>query len=170
MATERLPQAYAQAIYEQATQDWITPLKKAAAALNPGDLETLDNPGVAFDQKQKLLQRSVPANASHEVKNLLSLLASKNEMHLLPQVISEFERYAQRGPLRPTARVTSAVPLTGDERRALEDKMCARFGQEIGFDYVVDPAILGGVIVRVGDKVIDGSVSAKLAALRERLK
>lgn len=66
-------------------------------------------------------------------------------------------------------RVKSAVPLTDDERATLESKLQARFGEALGFEYVVDPAVLGGVLVRVGDQIIDGSVAGKLAALREHL-
>lgn len=170
MANERLPQTYAQAIFEQATAAWLTPLKGIAASLPPSAVEELDNADRAFSKKQELLRRVVPANTAPEVQNFLSLLASKNEVHLLPQVIAEFDRYAQRGAVRPLAKVTSAVALTDAENRALEEKMRPHFGPETDFEYVIDESILGGVIVRVGDKVIDGSVAGKLAALREKLK
>ena len=170
MANEQSPQTYAQALFEQATADWLTPLKSAAECLKPAEIESLDQPRLEFSKKQEILQRALPANTPAEVKNFLFLLASKENVHLLPSIIAEFDRYSQRGPLRPIAKVTSAVPLTADEKRALESKLRARYGQESEFQYVVDPAILGGVIVRLGDKVIDGSVSGKLAALREKLK
>ncbi|MBS1253739.1 MAG: ATP synthase subunit delta [Anaerolineales bacterium] len=68
------------------------------------------------------------------------------------------------------ARITSAVQLTEEERSRLEQSLGRRFGDDLQFEYRVDDSILGGVIVRVGDRVIDGSVASKLAALRERLK
>ncbi len=170
MANERLPEAYAQAIFEQATQSWLAPLKEFADCIKPSDLQELDQPGVPFEKKQEVLQRVLPSNAPNEVRNFLSLLASKNEMHLMPTILSALDRYSQRGPLRPIARVTSTIHLTDADRRELEEKIRGRFGDEMDFEYVIDPAILGGVIVRVGDKVIDGSVSGKLAALRDKLK
>jgi F-type H+-transporting ATPase subunit delta len=151
--------------------DWLTPLKAIAAALvQSGLTHQLDNAGLEFAQKQEMLRPVFPANAAVEVHNLVSLLASKNEVHLLPQIIAEFERYAQRGPSVASIQVTSAVPLTDPEKSTLETKMRAQFGGDAAFEYVVDPTILGGVIVRMGDKVIDGSVSGKLAALKEKLK
>jgi len=66
--------------------------------------------------------------------------------------------------------VTSAVPLIETEKSALEAKLRAQFGDDLACDYAVNPAILGGVTVRIGDKVIDGSVAGKLAELKEKLK
>lgn len=169
MANEQMPQTYAQAIFEQATGDWLAPLRRVQECLEPAQVEALDNPASPFAKKQELLQQALPAELPQEVRNFVSLLASKNQVHLLPHVIAEFDRYAQRGPVRDIAQVTSAVPLTDGERRSIEDKMRARFGRDTDFDYVVNPEILGGVIVRKGDQVIDGSVAAKLAALRGKL-
>lgn len=170
MANEQLPETYAQAVFEQATMSWLLPLKEFVKCLEPGDLEALDRPGLPFSKKQEILTRAMPSNASHEVRNFFSLLASKSEIYLLPNIIQALERMSQRGPLSSVAAVTSAVALTDAEKKALEDKMRRRFGQDLNFIYEVEPAILGGVVVRIGDKVIDGSVSGRLAALREKLK
>ncbi len=75
---------------------------------------------------------------------------------------------------RPTAptltvKVSSAVPLTKEEQAALRGKLEARFGQGLGLTFEVEPAVLGGVVVRVGDQMIDGSVKGKLDALAETL-
>ncbi|MCL5951508.1 MAG: ATP synthase F1 subunit delta [Chloroflexi bacterium] len=168
MANDQTPQTYARAIFEQAAADWLTPLKKAATCFTGVEIDQLDNTGIPFSEKQQIIQRVVP-NASNEVKNFLSLLASRNEMHLLPEIISEFDQYTQRGPSRHVARVKTAIVLTDDEKRALEGKMRGRFGADTEFEYVVDSSILGGVIVRLGDQLIDGSVASKLNALREKL-
>ena len=67
------------------------------------------------------------------------------------------------------ATVTSALPLTGDEQAAVKDDLAKQFAglTEVAFD--VDPGILGGLVVRLGDKVIDGSVQGKMSALRQQL-
>ena len=67
------------------------------------------------------------------------------------------------------AAVTSALPLTGDEQAAVKDDLAKQFAglTEVAFD--VDPGILGGLVVRLGDKVIDGSVQGKMSALRQQL-
>mgnify|MGYP000052910659 CR=1 FL=1 len=70
---------------------------------------------------------------------------------------------------RLVAEVRTAVPLTEAERTALQSKLKARFGDHLAFRFVVDKSVLGGVYVRVGDKVIDGSVAGQLEALRRSI-
>ena len=171
MANERPSQVYAQAVFEKATAGWLVPLRTIAASLaRSGGIEKLDDVGLPFSKKQELLRSVFPKDATQEVQNFLSLLASKNEVHLLPEIINEFDRYAERTTASNVAKITTAVALTAPEKQSLEAKLRNQFGDQIVFDYVIDPAVLGGVIVRVGDKEIDGSVSGKLAALKEKLK
>jgi F-type H+-transporting ATPase subunit b len=66
------------------------------------------------------------------------------------------------------AEVTSALPLSGDEQTSVKAELSARGATEVAFK--VDPRILGGLVVRIGDRVVDGSVSAKLVSLGESLK
>ena len=170
MAHERPSQVYAQAVFEKAMAGWLTPLKTISAALaQSGSLAKLDDAALPFQKKQELLHSVFPKDAAPEVQNFLFLLASKNEAHLLPDIIKEFDRYAEGTTASNIAKVTTAVALTSAEKQSLETKLRSQFGDQIIFDYVINPAILGGVIVRVGDKEIDGSVSGKLAALKEQL-
>lgn len=67
------------------------------------------------------------------------------------------------------AQVTSALPLSEEEKAVLLSNLTARLGTEPQLKFDVDPAILGGLVLKVGDRVIDGSVAGKLGALRERL-
>lgn len=67
------------------------------------------------------------------------------------------------------AVVKSAIPLTEEERIALRKKLENRFGDRLTLRWEVDPTILGGVLIRVGDKIIDGSVAGKLASLKRSL-
>ena len=171
MSNERLAQQYAQVVFETALAKWLTPLRSVATALEQsGAVSKLDDPALAFNKKQELVRTLLPANTPGEVQNLLLELANKNHMHLLSQIVGDLNRFAQRDTVGGTAKVTSAVPLTEGEKSALETKIRAQFGKDLQFDYLTDRAILGGVIIRVGDKVIDGSVAGKLAALEEKLK
>lgn len=171
MPHERLAQTYAHALFEQAIANWLTPLKTIAASLTrDGTIEQLDDAALDYAKKQDLLRAHWSPNTPTEIQNLVSLLASKNHVHLLPRIIATFEQYAQRTETRARARITSAVPLLDAEKTALETKLRAQFGADLTFDYAIEPAILGGIIVRVGDKVIDGSVAGKFAELKEKLK
>jgi F-type H+-transporting ATPase subunit delta len=171
VADERQAQTYAQALFEQAVSNWLAPLKEISASIaNKGLTAKLDDSGVAFAQKQVALKSVVPANAAPQVQNLVSLLVSKNQVHLLPEVVALFEQFGQRSTVGALAKVTSAIPLNASEQQILESKLRAQFGKDLAFDYAVDASLLGGMIVRLGDKVIDASVAGKLAALKEKLK
>ncbi len=171
MANERLAQTYAQALFDQAIAHWLTPLKAIAASLARTDLtEQLDSTTVDFSRKQELARTLFSADTPPQVQNLVLLLASHNHVHLLPQIITLFEQYAQRITLGTRARIASAVPLLDAEKHALETKLRAQFGDDLVFDYTIDPALLGGVLIRVGDKVIDGTIAGKFAEMKEKLK
>lgn len=162
---------YARALFEKAVEKYVRDLNAVNNALEKSNLLTrLDNPGESFDNKKNLLNGIVPANADAEVRNLTYLLASKNQAHLLRDVVSEFDRIVAAGAPVNTAHVTTAVELTNAERANLESKLRAQYGGELAFEYRLDPEILGGVIVRIGDVVIDGSVTGKLAAMKQKME
>jgi F-type H+-transporting ATPase subunit b len=69
-----------------------------------------------------------------------------------------------------TTLVTSALPLTEDEQKVVTSGLAEQLGQVPALKFKIDPAILGGLVIRLGDKVIDGSVAGKLSALEERLQ
>jgi len=68
-----------------------------------------------------------------------------------------------------TVKVSSAVPLTEEEQAVLREKLEARFSQNLDLRFEVERSLLGGIVVRVGDKVMDGSVKGKLEALKQTL-
>lgn len=171
MANERLAQPYAQALFEEALAQYLTPLKTIAVALEQAGLTAqLDDPTLEFAKKQALVQSLLPANTPAHVQNFVFLLASKNHVHLLNEIIANLDHYAKREAVGVRAKITTAIPLTENEKSALETKLRAQFGKDLTFDYAIDASILGGLVVRIGDKVIDASVAGKLAALQEKLK
>jgi F-type H+-transporting ATPase subunit delta len=163
------PQAYAQAILETAVEPWLHNLQTANRRLHEqGLIPWLDNPAIDLSAKKArvtTLLRDLPL----QVNNLILLLVSQGDTHLLDATIAEFGRQAGGGMGVKVAYVKSAVPLAEEEKAALERQLASRYGQDLSLQYDVDPAILGGLVVRVGDQVMDGSVASKLAALREQL-
>lgn len=171
MRKNHLAQTYAEAAYEAATSVWLRTLTAIQQALegSPSTLASLRDPSLDFAQKQAIAAPLLPADAPQEVRNFVFALLSRNDIALLPDIVEHFRRLAVRGPKAQIVRVTSAVPLTDEEKRALTEKLTAQFGENLEFEYREDPSILGGLVVRVGDRVIDASVAGKLKALRETL-
>lgn len=165
------PRAYARAVYETAVSEWLEDLRKIKKRLERRKLVTaLDDPAKSFDEKKALLEEVIGSDIDRRARNFLYTLASNNDVNLLDGIIDDYERLLQRGALElPLAQVTSAVPLTDTERDAIESRLQQRFGEEVEVSYQLDPSIIGGLIVQIGDRYIDGSVVAKLEKMRRHL-
>ena len=171
MNAERV-QSYASAFYEAALERWTTTLDGVAAALagNAPLMGRLVETDTAFAERQRLLGGVIPSDADLPVRNLLAVLLQNGELGLLPEIAAALrERARQIGAAPVPVEVVSALPLAEDQQQALVAKLQAQYGSSLTFSYRVDPAILGGLIVRVGDKLIDGSVASKLAAMKQAL-
>ncbi len=168
---EASPQAYARAVYETAVGEWLEDLHRIKDRLERRNLITaLDDPVKSFDDKKALLDDVLGSDIDHQARNFIYTLASNNDVKLLDEIITDYERLLRKGALElPLAQVTTAVPLTDAEREAIEARLRRKFGEEVEVNYQVEPSIIGGVIVRIGDKYIDGSIATKLETMRERL-
>lgn len=102
--------------------------------------------------------------------NLLGVLAKNRRLGQLPAVIRAFNTLSarQRGEL--TAEIVSAHSLDDDQVEALKQTLRARMGRDINVDLRVDPAILGGLVVKIGSQMIDGSIRTKLNNLAHAMK
>lgn len=172
MKTGERVQSYANAFFEAAFERWLGALQGAATALagQQGRLAELQAGGADFAQQQRGLDSLLPADADPLARNLLYTLAQHGDLGLLSEITEALRarmRQAEAGPIQ--VEVVTAIPLTGEQQSALEARLVAQYGGALSYAYQVDPAILGGMIVRVGDKLMDGSVASKLAAMKQAL-
>lgn len=102
--------------------------------------------------------------------NFLGVLAKNRRLAALPAIIRDFSALAaaRRGEI--SAQVTAAHKLSAGQQKALAAKLKAGLGRDVALDITVDPAILGGLIVRVGSRMIDSSLKTRLGALGQALK
>jgi len=172
VSAHKAAHTYAQALYELAFDDWLKELQSAWDALeqDSAGLATLDDASTDFAERKALLDKRLPKGLSQKARNFLYLLASKQDLHLLEEIIRDFDNLVHGlATQRQTAQITSALSLSKEEQQALEANLRERFGSDLQFQYNVDPAILGGIRVRVGDRVIDGTVAKKIESLKEQL-
>jgi len=168
---EDLAREYAQAAYQYTTQDWVGELKRLWDHLvtDPDLLDELADVGLPFSQRQARLDSLLSPDTRPDMKNYLYVLLRDGHLSLLDKVIADMTRLATRGPGVQVAYVISAVPLTREEQQEFRRRIHASHGSLMDLEFQIDASILGGVIIRAGDKVIDGSIAGKLEALHDRL-
>jgi len=166
---------YAEACFELAERDgtvevWLEQLNVAAAiAADPQMVRRLENPSVPFELRLKALQAPLGDTVLPQMRNLLALILRRRRVESLPRIAREFKRlYNERAGI-VEASATSAAELDADELSALRSRLEQLTGARIELETLVDPTLLGGVQVRMGDQLIDGSVRGRLERLRSRL-
>jgi F-type H+-transporting ATPase subunit delta len=167
------PRRYAEAAFQLATRDgsietWRRELEQAGAATDGQLMDVLANPALPLDERLEAANR-VFANLGQSVRNLIFLLVRRHRIEQLPRVVAEFIRLDERRQGIVHANATSAAPLTDLEVKALTARLEQMTGGRIALETDVDAALLGGLIVRVGDRLIDGSVRGRLERLRNQL-
>ncbi len=171
MSVQARPKDYAAAIYDLALEPWLNQLGDVQQALrdNAALRGALDDPGLSTGAKLEQLNKALPEGLTGEMRKFLGTLLEAGQLDQLSAILLEFDRLARRRPERTLAQVTSAVPLTDAEQETMRTKLSERFGTDLEIQFEVDSSLIGGVHLRVGDQVIDGSVAGKLAALRDHL-
>jgi F-type H+-transporting ATPase subunit delta len=135
------------------------------------DLErVLANPVVSAADKRAMVQQVVARlQLTTPTAKLLSLLAARGRLPLLPDLLDVYRERLMEHQRVIRAEVTTAAPLSHDRVAQLQQRLVSATGRAVTMTTKVDPAIIGGVITRIGSTVYDGSVAAQLAKVRGRL-
>jgi len=169
---------YATAIFELALDaDQLTAVETdlgnfaGLVADNP-DLKRLVTSPVFSAEEQtravtKILER---VGIGGLVGNLIKVAAGNRRLFVVPDVITAFRRRVARHRGEVSAEVTSAEPLSAKHVAALKDALKASLGKDVALDAKVDPALIGGLIVKVGSRMLDGSLRTKLNSLKLAMK
>ena len=104
-----------------------------------------------------------------QLSNLVGVLVARRRVSLLPAIVGEYGRLLDRQRGVAAAIVTSASPLSADETAAISARIEALIGTTVSLRTTVDPDLIGGVTVRIGDRLIDASVRGRLERLRDRI-
>lgn len=126
----------------------------------------LSDPFVSRDRKNGLLGTLLDGKVTEPAMRLISQAADRPRGRSLDVSLEEYARIAARRRERLVAEVHVAVPLTDHQRIRLAAALSAAYGHQVHLNVVIDPKVAGGVTVRIGDELIDGSVTTRLAAAR----
>ncbi|ANE46664.1 ATP synthase F0F1 subunit delta [Paenibacillus swuensis] len=130
----------------------------------------LKHPGVPAEAKTSLLEKAFAGQVSEQVMGTLRLLMDKGRESLPAALYTAYVKIAGEKLDLADAVVTSAFPLTEEEQREVSEKFSRITGKTIRIENVIDKSLIGGIQVRIGDRLYDGSLSGKLARLEQSLK
>lgn len=129
----------------------------------------LDSPKVAAADKAAVIDK-VLQGAQREAKNLAVLLLQRGRLHIAPEMSELFREQALAELGIVVADVTTAVAIDKEAEQAIKQRLSSIVGKQVEIRTRVDPNIIGGIVARIGDTLIDGSVSNQLKRLRTRLE
>lgn len=140
-------------------------------AMSPALDMTLKSPVITVAEKKAVMGKILDKlQADRTMRNFCGLLADKGRLGSLGRIAACYRDLLdeQKGIYR--GRVTTAVPLTAKKQAALASKLKKKFEGEMALTFTVDPGILGGMVLTIGDRVLDSSLRAQLQGLRETFK
>ncbi len=129
----------------------------------------LREPKIPAKRKEQALRQALESRVLRTSLNLALLVVQRELVDLMPNIARELEMLVLDYRNQAVAEVTTAMPLDQRQSARVKQALEQRTGKNIIMQTRVDPAILGGVVARVGDQVIDGSVRYRLTALQQRL-
>lgn len=167
---------YATALFEIAKeQGAMTKFKEEASAIcevlknEPEYMNLLGHPSVIEAQKLELIEQAFTGRVSDEFVGLMGLIIKKSRTEYLIRILTQFIEMAKEDEGLIKATVTSAMPLTNQQLAQIRENLEQGTGKTIELDAQIDASLIGGLIVRVGDKVVDGSIKGQMDALKSQL-
>ncbi|MEO7762132.1 MAG: F0F1 ATP synthase subunit delta [Casimicrobiaceae bacterium] len=167
---------YAEAAFKLATQEnalpvWGEMLKFASAVMgDPAMQDALDNPRLGAGEKETLFLSVAGDKLNPIGRSFIRTLVESDRITLLPQIETMFANLKNAAEGVAKAEIVSAIALTDAQVEDLKAVLEKRFGKKIEATVSVDPSLIGGARIVVGDQVVDGSIAGKLAAMAIQLK
>ncbi len=175
MIVEAAAKRYARAAFSVALEQgdprrWLGDLSDLSELVaRPDAAAVLQSDRVPDAEKDRLLKAALP-DVAPSVLNLARLLVEKRRIRLVEQIQSEFSDLLDEHEGRARALVTTAVPLSDQQTAEVAAKLGAMTGKTVSLEQAVDPSILGGLVARIGDTLIDGSTRSRLLSLKKSLR
>jgi F-type H+-transporting ATPase subunit delta len=170
-----LARPYAQAVFELAKDtgklgQWSDSLSTLSAIAAEDQVKGLiANPNVDSEQLAELLVTIAKDKLDQESQNFVKVLAENGRLTVITEISESFEALKAEAEKTVKAEVISAFKVGAEQKKKLEDALQKRLGCDVEVSTTVDKSIVGGVIVRAGDLIIDGSVTGQLDRLASEL-
>ncbi len=130
----------------------------------------LASPAVSMEAKHAVIEKiAARLGASKIIRNFLFVLADHRRTQLIPEVIATFHQVIRQRQGVAEAEISSAIELSAAQKKEMAATLARLTGKKIETKFALDPALLGGAIVRIGDTIYDGSLRSRLNEMRARL-
>lgn len=147
----------------------ISEVRKVIAE-NPKFDVLMEHPGIPKQEKLQVADACFGGRVSDELANLMKVVISKERYKELPAIFDYFVRRVKEQKKIGEADVTTAVELTTGQKNAVRAKLLETSGyREVEVRYAVDGSLIGGMVIRMGDRVVDSSIRTKLDSLKKQL-
>ncbi|MDQ3619826.1 MAG: ATP synthase F1 subunit delta [Actinomycetota bacterium] len=131
--------------------------------------QALSDKSIDQIQRIKVLDELLSDKVSKHTLGLLTFIVAQGRARQLPTILSELSDLAAEAHRSVLAEVRSAIPLDDKQREALATALSKATGKKVQVKVLVDPSVVGGVVAKIGDTVIDGSVRRRLEQLKEQV-
>lgn len=170
--TLTIARPYAEAAFEHAKANnalaqWSDLLAALAAIVeDEAARKVIENPEISKADKVKLFAEVLGDDLSEDARNLLQVMADNDRLIVLPDVVRVYESLRAAAENRIAAEARTAMEPTAEQKETLEAALKRKFNADIEVNYTVDPDLIAGMAVRIGDWVVDGSARTQLDKLR----
>lgn len=174
MSRAPTPKRYAQAAFQIAKEQglldkWLEDLQAVQRQIQDDTtLAFLSLPRVPLQRKIEFIRQAL-ADVDLLTQNLVGLLASRQTVEMLPEIVREYSSLLDTHYGRIPGQVTTAIPLDKEQKRKVEEQLKEIVGLTVVLTTNVDPKVVGGLVARFGDKVIDGSTRTALDSLKHSI-
>ena len=132
--------------------------------------QALSDQSLEKGQRVKILEELLGDKVSEHTLGLLTFIVLQGRARHLPQILEQVSELAAEARNSVVAEVRTAIPLDGEQRKKLAEALSKATGKRVEVKVLVDPSVIGGVVAKVGDTVIDGTIKHRLEQLREQVR
>ena len=174
MARKAYARRYSQAVFEIAVERgeidrWQSDLGKIASIGEDAAFTMLlESPRLHFNDRTKLLSERL-GDINPLALNLVYLLVARGRLSMVSEIVDEYQRLLDSYRGIEQAEVITAIPLTDEDKLSLEERLGAVVGKKVVIKPEVDSSLIGGIVARIGGKLLDGSTRSRLEALKREM-
>jgi len=174
---ERIAKTYGEALFSLAvennkTDEFLSEVSVILTALNsnPDFFKLLNHPQITKEEKIEVIENILKGRVSAEITGFLTIIVTKERQREIPEILEYFIEKVKEEKGIGTAYVTTAVPIDEIRKAQIREKLLATTKyKEMEVHFTVDEKIIGGMIIRIKDRVVDSSISNKLSDLTRQL-